>query len=70
MRNKWIKRFVPLFALLLLAPWTVACAHTHTDDIAGQDAVQIEATKTLVPPSQSVSESAEGAVPSSQEQAQ
>ncbi len=67
MRNKWIKRFVPLFALLLLAPWAVACTHTHTDDIAGQDAVQIEATKTLVPPSQSVSESAEGAVPSSQD---
>lgn len=70
MRNKWIKRFVPLFALPLLAPWTVAYTHTHTDDIAGQDAIQIEVTKTLVPPSQSVSESAEGAVPSSQEQAQ
>jgi len=69
MRNKWIKRFFPLFALLLLAPWTVACAHTHTDDIAGQDAVQIEVTEVLVPPSQSVYESAEGTEPSSQEQA-
>ena len=68
MRNKWIKRFFPIFALLLLAPWTVACAHTHTDDIAGQDAIQIEVTEVLVPPSQGVSESTEGAVPSSQEQ--
>jgi len=69
MRNKWIKRFFPIFALLLLAPWTVACAHTHTDDIAGQDAVRIEVTQVLVSPSQSVSESAEGIVPGSQEQA-
>jgi len=69
MRNKWIKRFFPIFALLLLAPWTVACAHTHPDDIAGQGAVRIEVTEVLVPPSQSAYESAEGAEPSSQEQA-
>ena len=42
MRNKWIKRFVPLLALLLLALWPVAYAYAHTDDMSGPDAIQIE----------------------------
>jgi len=42
MRNKWIKRFFPIFALLLLTPWPIAYAHSYDGDMAGQDAVQIE----------------------------
>ncbi len=43
MKNKWIKRFFPLIALLLLAPWPIAYAHTNdVEAVAGQDAVRIE----------------------------
>ncbi len=49
MRNKWIKRFFPLFALLLLAPWPVAYAHTYTDE-AGQDTVRIEIAEASAAP--------------------
>ena len=51
MRNKWIKRFFPLIALLLLAPWPVAYAHTYTDDMVGQEAVGIEVADPSVAPS-------------------
>ncbi len=50
MRNKWIKRIFPLFALLILAPWPVAYAHTLTNDTAEQEVVQIEAADTLEAP--------------------
>jgi len=49
MRNKWIKRFFPLFALLLLAPWPVAYAHTY-DDEASQDTVRIEIAEASAAP--------------------
>jgi len=51
MRNKWIKRIFPLFALLILAPWPVAYAHTLTDDTAEQEVIQIETADTLEAPS-------------------
>jgi len=51
MRNKWIKRFFPLIVLLLLAPWPVAYAHAYDDDMAGQDAVQIEVAEASAAPS-------------------
>jgi len=51
MRNKWFKRLFPLFALLILAPWPVAYAHTLTDDTADQEVIQIEAADTLEAPS-------------------
>jgi hypothetical protein len=41
MRNKWFKRLFPLLALLLLAPWPVAYAHTFDGEMAGQEGVQI-----------------------------
>ncbi len=50
MRNKWIKRFFPLFALLLLAPWPVAYAHTYDDDMAGQDTVRLEVAEASAQP--------------------
>jgi len=42
MRNKWMKRLFPLFALLILAPWPVAYAHAYTNDTAGQETIRIE----------------------------
>ena len=50
MRNKWMKRFFPIFALLLLTPWPVAYAHTYTDDMAGQDSVPIEVAEASAAP--------------------
>ena len=50
MRNKWIKRIFPILALLILAPWPVAYAHTFTDDTAGQETIQVEAADTLEAP--------------------
>ena len=54
MRNKWIKRFFPIFALLLLAPWPVAYAHDYSNDTASQDAVQIEVAEDSVSPTWTV----------------
>jgi len=62
MRNKWIKRFFPLFALLLLAPWPVAYAHTFDGDMAGQDAVRIEVAEASAVPSMTASGKAIGGV--------
>jgi len=50
MRNKWIKRFFPIFALLLLAPWPVVYAHDYNNGTAGQDAVQIEVAEASAQP--------------------
>ncbi len=50
MRNKWIKRFFPLFALLLLAPWPVAYAYTFDGGTTGQDGVQIAVAEAPVQP--------------------
>lgn len=51
MRNRWIKRFFPIIALLLLTPWPVAYAHNYTNDMAGQDAVRVEVADSSVAPS-------------------
>jgi hypothetical protein len=50
MRNKWFKRLFPVLALLLLAPWPVAYAHTFDGAMAGQDGVQIEVAEAPVQP--------------------
>ena len=62
MRNKWIKRFFPIIVLLLLAPWPVAYAHTYDDDMAGQDAVQIEVAEASAKPTWTVFGGAIGGV--------
>ena len=50
MRNKWFKRFFPLFALLLLAPWPVAYAHDAGGALSGQDTVPIEVAEASARP--------------------
>ena len=50
MRNKWFKRLFPIVALLLLAPWPVAYAHTFDDSMAGQDGIQIAVAEDSVAP--------------------
>ena len=45
MRNKWIKRFFPLIALLLLAPWSVTYVYAYSGDTASHDTAQIEVTE-------------------------
>lgn len=47
MRNKWIRRLFPIFALLLLLPWPIA----YTYDIASQKAIRIEIAEPSVTPS-------------------
>ena len=54
MRNKWIKRLFPLFALLLLAPWPVAYAYTYDDAASGQDRVRTEVAEASVQPTWTV----------------
>jgi len=51
MTKKFTKKIFPLLALLLLAPWPVAYAHTYNDDMAGQDAVRIEVAEPSLAPS-------------------
>ncbi len=50
MRNKWFRRFFPLFALLLLAPWPIAYAHDADGALAGQDIVPIEIAEASAQP--------------------
>ncbi len=50
MRNKWIKRFFPLLALILLAPWPVAYAHTYDADTASKDGVRVALAEESVKP--------------------
>ena len=50
MKNKWVKRFFPILALLLIAPWPVAYAHTFNGSMAGQDGVQIAVAEDSVAP--------------------
>ena len=50
MRNKWIKRFFPLFALLLLAPWPVAYAHDISDGVVGEETVRLEVAEASAQP--------------------
>ena len=46
-----LRRFFPLLALLLLAPWPVAYAHDFDNQMAGQDAVRIEVAEASAAPS-------------------
>ena len=39
---QFIKKIFPLLAVLLLAPWPIAYAHTYADDMVRHDTVQIE----------------------------
>ena len=50
MRNKWIKRFFPLLALLLLAPWPVAYAHDVSDGVVGEETVRLEVAEASAQP--------------------
>lgn len=54
MRNKWLKRFFPLLAFLLLAPWPVAYAHSYTGEPAGQELIQLEAAPLSASPTWTV----------------
>ena len=59
---KFIKRIFPILALLLLAPWPVAYAHTYTGDMTGQNAVRIEIAEPSEAPSWSAFGKAIGGV--------
>ena len=59
---KFIKKIFPLLAVLLLAPWPVAYAHTYADDTVGQEPVRIEVAEPSVAPSMSVFGKAIGGV--------
>ena len=54
MRNKWLKRFFPLIALLFLVPWPIAYAHTYTSGMAQTGAAQIEVAEASAAPSWTV----------------
>ena len=41
-----MKWFSPLFALLVLAPWSITHVYAHSSNTADQDAVQIETTES------------------------
>ena len=62
MRNKWIKRLFPFFALLVLLPWPVAFANSYADDSADQDEVRIEIAEDSVKPNYTAFGSAIGGV--------
>lgn len=51
---KFTKKIFPLLAMLLLAPWPVAYAHTYASDTVGQEPVRIEVAESSVAPSMSV----------------
>ena len=51
MRNRLTKLVFPLFALLLLAPWPIAYAHSYNGGVSGQDAVQIRIAEPSAMPS-------------------
>jgi len=42
MSKRFLKKIFPFLAVLLLAPWPVAYAHTYTGGTPGQESVQIE----------------------------
>ncbi len=50
LRNRWIKRLFPFFALLLLLPWPVAYAFDVNDATAAQDTVRIEVPEESLKP--------------------
>ncbi len=65
MRNRWIKRFFPLFALVLLAPWPVAYAFddsANSQDTVGQDEIRIEIAEDSAKPDLTVFGKAIGSV--------
>jgi len=50
MRYRWIKTIFPIIALLLLAPWPIAYAHSYNDDAISQGGVRIEAAESSAEP--------------------
>jgi hypothetical protein len=62
-RNKWIRRFFPFFALLVLLPWPAAYAYDIASD-ANQDSIRIEVAEDAAKPSYTVFGKAVGSVPS------
>ena len=48
MRNKWIKRLLPLIVLLLLTSWSVTYVYADNDNITSQDTARIETTAASV----------------------
>ena len=63
MNKRLLKKFFPLIAILLLAPWPVAYAYENT--VAGSEIVQIEAAEASVAPGLSVYGGAIGGVTTS-----
>ncbi|MFC1931069.1 hypothetical protein ACFLXJ_02570 [Chloroflexota bacterium] len=62
MRNKWIKRIFPFFALTLLLPWPIAYAFDN--NAAGQETVKIEvADESAKPTSTAFGQSISGIDP-------
>ncbi len=60
MRNKWLRRVLPIIALSLLALWPVSYAYAYSDDTAGQDTVQIEVAEASLASTGTVSNAASG----------
>lgn len=62
MKNKWIKRFFPLFVFLLLAPWPLAYAYTYISDAATPGTVQVSVPDSSAAPTWTVFGGAIGGV--------
>jgi hypothetical protein len=62
MRNHWIKRIFPLVALLLLAPWPVAHAHTYDSPSSEQSGVRITVAEGILAPTWTAFRNAVGGV--------
>ena len=62
MNKKLLKRFFPLIAILLLAPWPVAYAYNNDANAAAQETVQIEVAEPSAAPTWTVFGSAIGGV--------
>lgn len=62
MTKRFIKKILPLLAVLLLAPWPVAYAQSYNGDIGGQNAAQIEVAEASAKSTWTVFERAIGGV--------
>ncbi len=62
MRNKWIKRLFPIFALLILAPWPIAYAHDAGDGLVGEETARIEVAEASTQPTWTANGKAIGSV--------
>ena len=50
MRSKLIRRFFPIFVILLLAPWPIAHAHALSDGAIMEETAQIKIAETSAQP--------------------